>query len=151
MPLRTFVAFSSADPLVSDTITMACEAARLTNREFTPWNRNDTSGLPIDQSVSGWVEGADALMADISEPNHNVTFEVGLALGAEKQIRLIRAANKDRTLLEEIGLLHYRPRRLPKPSRLGRHSPAAVHHASLACPEAVVDPAHLCAPRLQGR
>jgi hypothetical protein len=91
---------------VSDAITTACESARLANREFTPWNRNDTSGLPIDQSVSGWVEGADALVADISEPNHNVTFEVGLALGAEKQIRLIRAANKDRALLEEIGLLH---------------------------------------------
>lgn len=106
MPLRTFVAFSSADPLVSDTITMACANAGLANREFTPWNRNDTSGLPIDQSVSGWVEGADALVADISEPNHNVTFEVGLALGAEKQIRLIRAANKERALLEEIGLLH---------------------------------------------
>ena len=85
---------------------MACENAGLANREFTPWNRNDTSGLPIDQSVSGWVEDADALVADISEPNHNVTFEVGLALGAEKQIRLIRAASKDRTLLEEIGLLH---------------------------------------------
>ena len=95
MPLRTFVAFSSADPLVSDIITTACEHTRLSNREFTPWNRNDTSGLPIDQSVSGWVEGADALVADISEPNHNVTFEVGLALGAEKQVRLIRAANKE--------------------------------------------------------
>ena len=64
------------------------------------------SGQPIDRSVYSWVETADALVADISEPNHNVTYEVGLALGTQKSLRLIRAANKDRKLLEDIGLLH---------------------------------------------
>ena len=64
------------------------------------------SGQPIDRSVYSWIETADALVADISEPNHNVTYEVGLALGTQKSLRLIRAANKDRKLLEEIGLLH---------------------------------------------
>jgi hypothetical protein len=103
---HTFVAFSSADPIVADTIVAACEAARSHSLEFTPWNRNDVSGQPIDRSVYGWVDSADALVADISEPNHNVTYEVGLALGAQKPLRLIRAANKDRKLLEEIGLLH---------------------------------------------
>lgn len=106
MVRQTFVAFSSADPIVSDTIAAACEAARSDDHEFTPWNRNDPSGQPIDRSVYGWVESADALVADVSEPNHNVTYEVGLALGAQKALRLVRAANKDRKLLEEIGLLH---------------------------------------------
>jgi hypothetical protein len=106
MTHHTFVAFSSADPIVSDTIVGACEAARSEGHDFTPWNRNDVSGQPIDRSVYGWVDTADALVADISEPNHNVTYEVGLALGGEKPLRLIRAANKDRKLLEEIGLLH---------------------------------------------
>src|SRR5262249_21250700 len=64
------------------------------------------SGQPLVGSVFAWVETADALGADISEPNHNVTYEVGLALGTQKSLRLIRAANKDRKLLEEIGLLH---------------------------------------------
>jgi hypothetical protein len=48
MPHTTFVAFSSADPIVSDTITDACEAARTPEHGFSPWNRNDTSGQSID-------------------------------------------------------------------------------------------------------
>jgi hypothetical protein len=106
MNYTTFVAFASADQFVSDVIGAACTAASSPEAEFSPWNRNDTSGQPIDRSVFSWVETADALVADISEPNHNVTYEVGLALGTQKSLRLIRAANKDRKLLEEIGLLH---------------------------------------------
>jgi hypothetical protein len=106
MAQRSFVAFASSDPIVSDLITTACGLAGMDEQEFSPWNRNDTSGLPVDQSVAGWVEGADTLVADISEPNHNVTYEIGLALGGQRPVRLIRAASKDRKLLEEIGLLH---------------------------------------------
>jgi len=106
MQHKTFVAFSSADPIVSDMITGACEAARTTEHEFSPWNRNDASGQPIDKSVHGWVGTANALLADVSEPNHNVVFEIALALGLGNPVRLIRAANKDRKQLEEIGLLH---------------------------------------------
>ena len=106
MARRTFVAFSSADPIVCDTISGACETAQSADHQLTPWNRNDTSGLPIDRSVFSWVDKADDFIADISEPNHNVTYEVGLALGSDKPMRFIRAANKDRKVLEEIGLLH---------------------------------------------
>src|ERR1700738_4804167 len=106
MTHTTFVAFSSADKFVSDAIGDACKTASSPAAFFIPWNRHDTSGQPIDRSVYSWVETADALVADISEPNHNVTYEVGLALGTQKSLRLIRAANKDRKLLEEIGLLH---------------------------------------------
>jgi hypothetical protein len=106
MPHTTFVAFSSADPLISDTIVSACEAACATGQDFVPWNRNDASGQPIDRSVLSWVGSANALVADISEPNHNVTFEIGLGLGLGNRVRLIRSASKDRKQLEEIGLLH---------------------------------------------
>jgi hypothetical protein len=90
-------------PPASNPTTSAASSPEAT---FIPWNRNDASGQPIDRSVYSWVETADALVADISETNHNVTYEVGLALGTRKSLRLIRAANKDRKLLEEIGLLH---------------------------------------------
>ena len=103
---RTFVAFSSGDAFVRDTITGACEAARRPDTILEPWSGNDPSGRPIDQSVYSWVESADAFVADVSEPNHNVTYEIGLALGMRKPVRLIRANNKDRKILESIGLLH---------------------------------------------
>ena len=106
MATRIFVAFSSADNFVADTIVGACKAVQRPNTILEPWNGNDTSGRPIDQSVYSWVDSADAFIADVSEPNHNVTYEIGLALGMRKPVRLIRASNKKRKLLESIGLLH---------------------------------------------
>ena len=106
MPHQTFVAFSSADVIVWDMIAGACEAAGTGEHKLSPWDRNDASGQPIDRSVQGWVGGANSLLADISEPNHNVVFEIGLALALRIPVRLIRAASSDRKQLEEIGLLH---------------------------------------------
>src|SRR5271155_4004723 len=106
MAQKTFVAFSSADSLVADAVVGACRYIQTAETEYEPWNRNDVSGQPIDQSVLSWVEDADSFVADISEPNHNVTYEVGLAIGMAKPVRLIRAASKDRKTIEEIGLLH---------------------------------------------
>lgn len=106
MAQRTFVAFASADPIICDTIANACEKASTEDHVFSPWSLNDVSGQPIGDSVDGWVGSANALVADISEPNHNVTYEIGLALGLANPVRLIRAASKDRKRIEEIGLLH---------------------------------------------
>jgi hypothetical protein len=106
MAQKTFVAFSSADPIVADIIGEACKSIQSAETECEPWNRNDVSGQAVDRSVFSWVEGADSFVADISEPNHNVTYEVGLAIGMAKPVRLIRATNKDLKALEEIGLLH---------------------------------------------
>ena len=106
MSTEAFVAFSSSDKIVADTIVSACQAVRQAGRSLVPWNRNDPSGHPIGTSVHAWVSDADEFVADVSEPNHNVTYEIGLALGMRKPVRLIRAGNKDRKLLETIGLLH---------------------------------------------
>ena len=106
MASRTFIAFSSEDSIVADTIVAACEAVRCPDISLEPWNRNDSSGYPIDQSVYSWVDSADSFVADISEPNHNVTYEIGLAIGMRKPVRLMRANSKDLKILESIGLLH---------------------------------------------
>ena len=106
MASRTFVAFSSEDSIVADTIVAACEAAQCPDTSLEPWNRNDSSGYPIDQSVYSWVDSADSFVADISVPNHNVTYEIGLAIGMSKPVRFIRANNKDIKDLESIGLFH---------------------------------------------
>jgi hypothetical protein len=106
MSHKTFVAFASADPFLAGTIVEACESIETAEFEYEPWQRNDASGQEIGKSVFGWIENADSFVADISEPNDNVTYEVGTAIGMAKPLRLIRAANRDRKALEEIGLLH---------------------------------------------
>src|SRR3954470_13221325 len=103
MPYKTFVAFSSADPIVSDTVTGACEGARTSEHDFSPWNRNDASGQPIDKSVHGWVGTANALLADISEPNHNVVYEIARGPGRGNPVRLLRTANKTASSSKRLG------------------------------------------------
>ena len=106
MSPRTFVAFSSADPILSDTIVEACAQARRHDSTLEPWNRNDPSGNAIHHSVYTWVESATSFVADVSEPNDNVTYEIGLAIGMRKPVRLIRASTRDLKILTSIGLLH---------------------------------------------
>ena len=106
MTTRIFVAFGSSDQILTDIVLTACREVVRSDTEFQPWNRNDPSGQPIDESVFSWIEHCDALVADISEPNDNVTYEVGLAIGMRKPVRLIRAATKDRKTLVSVGLLH---------------------------------------------
>jgi hypothetical protein len=106
MPHRSFVAFASRDALLSEAINRACQSVEDRQTEFVCWNMNDVSGQPLGSTVYGWVEDADSLVADISEPNHNVTYEVGLAIGMSKPLRLIRSESKDWTKVQEIGLLH---------------------------------------------
>ena len=52
------------------------------------------------------MENADRFVGDISEPNDNVTYEIGLAFGMRKPVRLIRASSKDLKQLVSVGLLH---------------------------------------------
>lgn len=106
MPSRTLVAFSSSDSMLVDTIESACRSARRTDTSLEPWNRYDSSGNPIDRSVFSWVDTADRFIGDISEPNHNVTYEIGLAFGMRKPVRLIRASSKEVKQLVSVGLLH---------------------------------------------
>ena len=106
MTHRVFVAFASNDPLLAETIRDACNNADVAGVEFTPWNTNDVSGQPIGSAVFNWVDDADALVADISQPNHNVTYEIGVAVGMGKPLRLIRSTGKDWSAVQEIGLLH---------------------------------------------
>jgi hypothetical protein len=106
MSHRSFVAFASRDSVLADAITRACEDASGSPVELVCWNMNDPSGQPLSSTVYGWVEDADSIIADISEPNHNVTYEVGLAIGMAKPLRLIRSLSKDWSKVQEIGLLH---------------------------------------------
>jgi hypothetical protein len=96
MTHRSFIAFASRDSLLADVITRTCENVSGNGVELVCWNMNDASGQPLDSTVYSWVENADSIVADISEPNHNVTYEVGLAIGMAKPLRLIRSQASDR-------------------------------------------------------
>jgi len=54
----------------------ACDSSKGGETEYVPWNRTMFQDSRSDSSIFGWIEDADGFVADISEPNHNVTYEV---------------------------------------------------------------------------
>src|SRR5260370_39462633 len=100
MSHKTFVAFASVDPFLAGTIAEACEASSAAELEYEPGQRNEVSGQEIRKSVFGWIENADSFVADISEPNAKVNYEIGLAIGMANPLRLIRASDIDPTAIE---------------------------------------------------
>ena len=102
---NVFVAYASGNEFQSKLIEDACRAASTATRSVTAWSQQDTSGAPIAQSVEGWIEKADAFIADISTVNENVTYELGYAIGLRKPTRLIRSTHVPFKPVKEVGLL----------------------------------------------
>lgn len=106
MTQTVFFAFPGRDQLISSAIEDACKHASTATCTFVPWKARDLTGQPIDAGVARWVEEADVVFADISHPNHNVTFEIGYAIGLGKPIYLVRHSQSEWSDVEAIGLLH---------------------------------------------
>lgn len=102
---NVFVAYSAANPYHGQLIQDACAACSNPRRTVTPWSALDTSAHPIARSVEAWIEDADAVIADVSVVNANVTYEIGYAIGLRKPLRFIRSTHTDRTALKKVGLL----------------------------------------------
>lgn len=72
--------------------------------EYVVWLREDQSGSPLHRVVDGWIDDAEGFLADITFVNDNVTYEFGYAIGAGKNIRIIRNAGIDLSEVKQIGL-----------------------------------------------
>ena len=59
---------------------------------------------PVHRAVGRWLDDAQGLVADITIVNDNVTYEIGYAIGAGKDIRIIRNAAVDLSEVKQIGL-----------------------------------------------
>lgn len=72
--------------------------------EYVIWLREDQSGSPVHRAVDCWIDDAQGFLADITFVNDNVTYELGYAIGAGKNIRIIRNAGIDLAEVKQIGL-----------------------------------------------
>ncbi|MCP8940543.1 hypothetical protein NK718_18615 [Alsobacter sp. SYSU M60028] len=102
---EVFVAYASGNPYQADMITKAATRASNGTRRILPWSGRDASGSPISDSVESWIEKADAFVGDISVVNDNVTYELGLAIGFQKPVRLIRSEHVPFDEVKVIGLI----------------------------------------------
>ena len=104
MPLH-FLAFSAADSIHAETIASAGAAASSADVNYRSWSRQDASGSPLGASVEAWIDEAEAVVADLTYVNDNVTYEIGYTIGARKALRLIRNSTIPTTEMKSIGLL----------------------------------------------
>jgi hypothetical protein len=72
---------------------------------FETWRETDIAGRFISSEILSKIEARDCLVADVTEPNFNVTYEIGFALGKQKRVLLVKQRQlNDGDGLEEIGI-----------------------------------------------
>jgi len=106
--MKAFYAYPSTPPDVVQSIRGAKKVVAASHRalDLSLWEENDISGRPLTDPIFESIASSDFLIADITEINFNVTFEVGYALGLGKRVYLTRNSNlrRDRNLMDRIGI-----------------------------------------------
>ncbi len=90
--IHGFAAYPSQPSQIGQTITAAINRLRVENREveLNTWEENDIAGRFISESILEEIDHGQLLVADITQLNFNVVFEVGYAIGRGKRVYLIR-------------------------------------------------------------
>lgn len=87
-----FFAYASTPVEIGQTIESAVATSSRTNTKtvVSTWRALDIVGHFISDEVLASIDAADFLVADISELNFNVTYEIGYALGKSKRVLLVK-------------------------------------------------------------
>ncbi|HPO15574.1 MAG TPA: hypothetical protein PLI09_19185 [Candidatus Hydrogenedentes bacterium] len=73
---------------------------------LTLWDENDIPGRFVVTPILEGISHSDFLLADVTQLNFNVAFEIGFAIGQRKRILLVRsnAHKRDDILFREFGV-----------------------------------------------
>nr|WP_314576546.1 hypothetical protein [uncultured Pseudomonas sp.] len=87
-----FFAYASMPAEVGQTIESAVATSARSNSktEVSTWRALDIVGHFISGEVLAGIDAADFIIADITELNFNVTYEIGYALGKSKRVLLVK-------------------------------------------------------------
>jgi hypothetical protein len=98
----------SSPDLIGQTIEAALiiYADRQAKDDFISWRENDIAGRFIVDPILDSVAEAQCLVADISNLNFNVSYEIGYAIGRRRRIFLVKnkAVAADETELKRVGI-----------------------------------------------
>jgi len=106
--MPAFFAYPSAPTLVGETIEQAL--ANLRDKSgivgVESWRETDIAGRFIAEQVLNKISDADVLVADVTQLNFNVTYEVGFALAKGKRVILTRhkGIKAKQPLASDIGV-----------------------------------------------
>lgn len=104
-----FVAYPCATNIVVDAIRTAVSTMNARHSEgliFETWEEMDVPGRFIASEVLQKIDSAEALVADISRLNFNVTYEIGYGIGRGKRILLVKnlAVQSQTPTIQEVGI-----------------------------------------------
>ena len=114
--LSAFFAYASQPDEAARTIRIALERLRDTYRlDVHGWEQNDIAGRFLVDPILAQIDEKPLLIADISRPNFNVTYEIGYAIGKQRRVVLVRnktIATEEETIRElgvfdTLGYLQY--------------------------------------------
>src|SRR5262249_21086411 len=105
---KAFIAYPARPVVIGQTIESAVSALpeQIGIRGVRTWKETDVVGQFVGHRVLEQIEEHDCLVADISELNFNVTFEVGFAIGKAKPLLLLRYSPLETSSpnLAEVGI-----------------------------------------------
>lgn len=103
-----FVAYSSKDKNVATIVASAVSRANAQSRavRYMPWEMNDIAGHPLSSPILDGIESSAFIVADITQLNLNVVYEVGYAIGSKRRAFLVRHRDTegDRRLAQAVGV-----------------------------------------------
>jgi hypothetical protein len=90
--LPTFFAYPSIPSLIGDTVERALSNLREKSgiTVVQSWREADIAGRFIAEQVLNKIDEAQAFLADVTQLNFNVTYELGFALAKGKRVVLTR-------------------------------------------------------------
>jgi hypothetical protein len=106
MSTRIFAAYPASPTAIGDCMCGAVDKLKANLIELQPWQQNDICGIVLTDPIFSEIDNASALVADITKPNFNVTFEIGYAIAKGKPLLLVVNAGLvfDPQALARIGI-----------------------------------------------
>lgn len=105
---KVFVAYASRD---EDAASILLEGVMRANArplpvKFEPWPFNDVIGRTLISPILESINDAPYVVADITQFNLNVVYEIGFAIGSQRRVMLVRNGNieGDKALAQKIGI-----------------------------------------------
>lgn len=106
--LKGFFAYPSAPAEIGQCIESAVTEFTQSQNDITldTWGQLDIVGHFISDEVIDGINNADFLIADISNLNFNVTYEIGYAIGQSKRVLLTKnkSINSEGIKVEDVGI-----------------------------------------------
>lgn len=106
--LPSFYAYPSSPVVVGETIEQAIRNLREKSGITTvqSWRENDIAGRFIADQVLEKISDRATLIADVTQLNFNVAYEIGFALAKEKRVVLTRhkGVAPNRPLVADVGI-----------------------------------------------